>query len=941
MGKAIPPMGGIPVQNEPPPGYRGRYDGPPQGPPHGLPHGPPHGASHGPPHGPPRGPPFDGPPGVEPPVPGFEPSPFEKPPFVPPGHMDRERLPPSNFRDPYRAPFVEAPGPGYRDMPVPAVPAEIPVLVGEPPRFRDNYRPGHPYREQGAPPFRDGQPFRDSGPQPPYRDGPSGPPREFRGPPGSYRDSSYRGHPYRESGFRDNPPHNFREGAPPFRPPSADPREPIPPNYDPNYRDGFRDENAREHGRSSRYPPSRSRGAPRPPVEHERHRDGRERERFEPSDRERLRENKRGAYEKGREPREDRPRDYDRVRDYEKDRERDYDRSTPDKKIRASPKRSRDVRERKRSESRGRSKDRDRESKRDKKEDRIRDKSTDKNKDKEKKEKPKDRKKKKREKEKDTEKKKKRDKKEKKEKDGVKREDDDAEKSESKDDEKLCDSNDPKPELKQQVIVKLEKTESQVKLEAPEQKKEIEPPKATEAKEESLPPPNDLYDDEEAEAVDKEIMQNYVKAEEPETVALNTESTAALKDEPFDGIELQANADELDLKAEMESTAPSKEMLAPLPALSKWEVDEDNVERMKEPGEITSPDEEEDGGKVTSEVLKRAENAIFAKAISSLRPIEIKKLNSERAKLYSDEHQPKSSIQITVPVVESESRPIELNEKKKRHSKTPPPRLSVKERLGGKVDDRRIRDGRVVHSTVERVKSRSKTPKKEQPYRRVTVDKERSRKLEVNRLEVSAKGDRRVVSEAVKPDKNHDRIEFKDTRKKIDSEKKHKEHKSKSSESDARGNEKNISSKNQSDRERKKSVLDEANFEPDYDETVESDNEAKDDTKKRERSTSPSGGLSEAKKPKVENETIKLDLANVKKKPDTESESSSSDSSSSSSSDDRKRKKKKKKNKKKKKRAASDSESDSGSSSDGHKKKKKKHKHKKKSSKKKKKSKHK
>ncbi|KAL4712324.1 hypothetical protein ACJJTC_004086 [Scirpophaga incertulas] len=88
-----------------------------------------------------------------------------------------------------------------------------------------------------------------------------------------------------------------------------------------------------------------------------------------------------------------------------------------------------------------------------------------------------------------------------------------------------------------------------------------------------------------------------------------------------------------------------------------------------------------------------------------------------------------NNIQITVPGTDSEKRSIELNERKTL-SKTPPPRLSVKERLGGKVEDiRRPREPRVVHSAVNRVKSRSKTPKKEQTYRRVMVDN-RDRKPE-------------------------------------------------------------------------------------------------------------------------------------------------------------------------------------------------------------------
>lgn len=902
----MPPL--IPPQNEPPPGYRGRFDGPPF---------------------------EDIPPGVEPPVPGFENSPFEKPGFGLAGPMERDRLLPSNFRDPYRAPYGEGP-PVYRDVGgIPPVQNEIPPhVVDHPQRFRDNFRPpGHAFRDQGPVPFRDGQSFREPGPQQPYRD------NNFRnGPPPLFRDNNYRNNMFREGNFRDAMPHNFRDAGIPFRAPSAEIRDPnVAPYNDPTFRDGYREEvNPNRDMRSGYRSNTRNRPGSRrnPNAEHERHRDGRDRDRFndnrDQTDRnERSRDvEKRAGFEKGRETREDRVRDYERNRD-EKEREnRGHDKS-PDKKLRTSPKRGREPRERKRSDSRGRSRDRDH--RREKKDEKARDKSSaDRSREhKEKDKKIKDRKKKKREKEKDIEKKKKRDKKDKKEKDGVKKEDDDdAEKSDAKlniKEEFNEDTNDKASNQTEHEIQKLDNSN-------------VEAPKCKEPQEVQ----DDLYGGEEAEAVDKEIIQNYVKNEEKQDI-VETKILDSNKEEPFDGIELQPASDELE--ADIEVASNNKEMLAPLPALSKWEVDDDNVEKSKEPGEITSPEEEEDSTKVTSEVLKRAENAIFAKAINSLRPIEIKKISSDRIKLYGDEGQQKNSvnnIQITVPVTDQEQRMIDINDRKRRYSKTPPPRLSVKERLGGKVDDtRRSREPRIVQSTVERVKSRSKTPKKEQTsYRRVIVEKDRSRKQEqINRIEIS-KSERHNPIDGSKSDQNFNGNEFK----KRDFLKPKDEKKIFGDEKKVCQEKINVTERKKShERERKKSILDEAHFEPDYDENVESDNETKEESKKRERSqeTSPVGP-SDSKKVKLE-ETIKLDLANVKKKPESDSESSSDSeySSSSSSSDARKRKKKKKRNKKKKKRAASDSDSDSDSSSDDHKKKKKKRKHKKKSSKKKKKYKHK
>ncbi|XP_050671220.1 E3 ubiquitin-protein ligase RBBP6 isoform X3 [Leptidea sinapis] len=872
--KPVPLMNiAIPPQHGAPPNYRGRYEPPPFD---------------------------DAPPGVDPPVPGFEPPPFEKPPFGPPVSIERERL---NYRDPYRQPpFID--GPGFRNAPI-SVQNDMPLHGDHHQRYRDNFRPGASYRDPVGGPYRDAQHMmREQVPPLQHRD------TNYRnGPP--FRDNSFRNPPLIDGNFRENVPHNFRDGAVPFRPPSADPRDPMAvPFHDPNYRDALREENnGNRDGRSGfRSNSNRSR------VSSQRHdrpreRNGRDRERFNDG-----RESERSDRPRGSEKVRD-SRDHERNRDYDKERERGHEKTSPERKNRGSPKRSRDAREKKRSESRGRS--RERESKREKKEERTRDKSSpERNKEpKDKDKKIKDRKKKKREKE--VEKKKKRDKKEKKEKE-VRKDENENDEGQSTN----LDENTSKKELSEESKELIRTDASKMIFQ------EIGTTNAEEAK-------NDLYGDEAAEAVDKEIIQNYIKSKDDDADHVNTESERKdpdSKDEPFDGIELQPAVDELGVDLELPSST-TKEMLAPLPELSKWEVEEEH-EKAKEPGEYTSPEEEEDTKKVTSEVIKRAEKAIFAKTINSMRPIEIKKISSDRLKLYGDDIHSKSSInniQITVPVSNVDQKSLERPERRKSYSKTPPPRLSIKERLGGKVEDvRRVRESRVVHSTVELVKSRSKTPKKEQgPYRRVTVEKERNKKPD-GRVDVSKdKPHDKRVKENIRMDELHKKKE-----------KTRDEQKQSMSNKEELKNVKHLPM--EVDRERKKSALDESHFEPDYDENIESDSEQKEVlAKKREHGGSP--GPFDTKKLKLENETIKLDLTNVKKKPDTESESSSDSdaSSSTSSSEDRKRKKKKKRSKKKKKRAASDSESDSGSSSDEHKKKKKKRKHKKKSTKKKKKSKHK
>lgn len=832
-----------------PVGFRGRYDGPP---------------------------PFEEvTPGIDPPIPGYEPSPFDKQPF-PPNLNDRDRLlPPPNYREPFRQ-FPENQV-GYRDVGLPPGPNDMPVHVDQ--RYREGFRGAPPFRDQINPPFREGQP--------PFRD------HAYRGPPpAGYRDNAFRNNsqmPFRDAppgNYRDNPP-NYRDGPGQYRrsrePPNIDHREPVV--YDANYRENFREipqddsRKGREHSRdthkSNRHRADTKRGA----DYSRRDRDNRDRN------------TSKDRSERSREGREERPRE-ERYRDYDKskDRERDTEKSSPDKRARESPKHTK-----RRSDSRGRSRDRD--SKRVRKEERTRDRSsTDRNRDhshKDKDKKIKDKKKKKKEKE---EKKKKKDKKEKdrKDKDAVKKE------------EGTTDGKDVEPK-KTSAEVNVQKVPEGVApvVEDTECGK-LEPD--TEATKENGEPPKvtNLYDEETSTNIDKNILDNYVQ----EPVCDSTQSDVINKEESFDGIDLQIQPDELDLK-DIESN--DKEMLAPMPELSKWEVDEDAPEKFKEPGEISSPDDKEGHDRVTTEIIRRAEKAIFTK---TSKPIEIKKISSDRIKLYSDDGLVKD-IQVTV--ADAENRSIE-QDKVKHRSKTPPPKLSIKDRLGGKVDDRKPRDSCVIHSTVERVDSRSKTPKKEYPYRRVTLD--RGPRL-LGKIESNVQ-QRRLASEAVKADRNvSEKRRNKDNRVSRDG-------RTPSSE-----NVQNMESaiKVPASRERK-STLDEANFEPDYDETLESESEVKSEIKKRERSSSESRG---AKKIRLD-EGLKLD----KKKTESSSDSSSdSDSSSSSSSSDRKRKRKKKHSKKKRKRAASDSESDSGSSSDDHKKKKKKRKHKKKSSKKKKKSKHK
>lgn len=137
---------------------------------------------------------------------------------------------------------------------------------------------------------------------------------------------------------------------------------------------------------------------------------------------------------------------------------------------------------------------------------------------------------------------------------------------------------------------------------------------------------------------------------------------------------------------------------------------------------------------MTNEVLKRAENALFSRAINAIRPIEIKKICPERQKLYSNEStigdhdkSPSTSsataaaaaasaqnddIQITL-VSSDHERSVEIKSNL-RNAKTPPPTSrSIKERLGKKLNDdaksrSRTPQRKFIDQQANRTKSRSK-----------------------------------------------------------------------------------------------------------------------------------------------------------------------------------------------------------------------------------------
>ncbi|CAH0564594.1 unnamed protein product [Brassicogethes aeneus] len=470
----------------------------------------------------------------------------------------------------------------------------------------------------------------------------------------------------------------------------------------------------------------------------------------------------------------------------------------------------------------------------------------------------------------------------------------------------------PKEEFKQVIIKKKDD-------EVEEEKKATTPKELTPERLEATPKKTELYDD-----IDRSVMESYDKAEETAEI----KEAEVQSEEPEEGEisntfeegdesekdVLELHSSDMDLKVELDKN----EVLAPVPEKSKWECEEEGSYSNASPKDSSRFDSKTDkSGKVTNEVLKRAENAIFAKAINAIRPIEIKKISSDRVKLYSGEHDSMelSKEEIIAPIVaEAEV-------------KTPAPRVSVKERLGVKVaddgGDRVVKMGRNRSRSASpfrrrgsqgsnrhrRSRSRHRNPPREQQHSARRTDRDRETRREDPRKperksDANSRSKQREKSKPVAPEKrkrSRSKTPSADEQKAKKKDKKHKKEK------DAKPKTEDEEQKLKQTVEKRKATIDESSFEPDYDLESESD---KDESSKKP----------EAKKEKVEEK------------------SSSSDSDSSSSSEDRKKRKHKKHRKKKRKDSSSSSSESESDSSEDEKQKRKKHK---KKQKKRKKSKHK
>lgn len=250
----------------------------------------------------------------------------------------------------------------------------------------------------------------------------------------------------------------------------------------------------------------------------------------------------------------------------------------------------------------------------------------------------------------------------------------------------------------------------------------------------------------------------------------------------------QTETKEVTTMLSTEKSPKKDEFLAPIPELSKWERD-DTIEKPDDNNTSESPTEKiqrEDEPKsmkmVTSEVLKRAENAIFQKAINAIRPIEIKKISESRKILYQNpepkvletveptaNREPRKSVNVTINVGRNE-RNVEITEpvKKAKLDRTKfkpvpetaysPTRLSAKERLGEKIEEGKERKISPIKGFLERRdmknenQSRSRSPRREKRISPPLLE----RRVEPSSLGLATSGERKVYLDERKRD-NKDR----------------------------------------------------------------------------------------------------------------------------------------------------------------------------------------
>ncbi|XP_017462377.1 PREDICTED: zinc finger CCCH domain-containing protein 13-like isoform X1 [Rhagoletis zephyria] len=183
----------------------------------------------------------------------------------------------------------------------------------------------------------------------------------------------------------------------------------------------------------------------------------------------------------------------------------------------------------------------------------------------------------------------------------------------------------------------------------------------------------------------KENSQDKAKAD-----TNTTESEFKRVDSVLDILDYETEFDDLNSQSQQKQKS-----IAPVPEPSKWEIDEQNTSVASEIINL-EPDENTDYQieklsceKVTNEVLRKAENAIFARAIKAIYPFEKSDGINDHQRVYS-ETLPRIAVkdkiknfEITVPTSNSQERSVQLKDDNSPSS--PKVVKSVKERLGSKI----------------------------------------------------------------------------------------------------------------------------------------------------------------------------------------------------------------------------------------------------------------
>ena len=229
---------------------------------------------------------------------------------------------------------------------------------------------------------------------------------------------------------------------------------------------------------------------------------------------------------------------------------------------------------------------------------------------------------------------------------------------------------------------------------------------------------------EKKEQVEMEDTNLELDKNDPKTFAFEEPETPDIEDEPADE-PLKLHQEKFKRSDSILDINPNvdldlDEWIAP--EVSKWERDEnkslDNSEIDVGNGDVKKNPEE----KVTSEILKRAENAIFARAISDIRPIENKKfkniqehdtvtarketspISSVIKKVDSGKNSKIQAFQVTVPANDSGTRSIEVKTSDGARKKSPA-KTSIKNRLGIKIVERKSKTKSPSPSPKRRVQS--------------------------------------------------------------------------------------------------------------------------------------------------------------------------------------------------------------------------------------------